>query len=57
MIGELLRNFKEFIQNREKYMLGKEYVQYCIKQLTEEDQQLAKQYLVPLFPAKDQKVK
>lgn len=49
---ELTKQFKLLIVDREKYNLGKEYVQYCIKQLTEEDQILAKQILVPFFPPK-----
>jgi hypothetical protein len=38
--------------NREQFSLGKEYVQYCMKQLEEDDLELAKQFLVPLFPPK-----
>lgn len=31
---------------------GREYVQYCMKQLHEDDYQLAKQYLLPFFEKK-----
>lgn len=55
LFAEIQNKFKEFIQDKSKHELGKEYVQYCIKQLTEEDQLLAKEYLVPLFPPKNAK--
>ncbi len=55
LMEEILNQLKQFIQDREKYHLGKEYIQYCIKQLTDEDQSLAKQFLVPLFPPKEPK--
>ena len=42
----ILNEFKEFIQTTQQ---GKEYVQYCVKQLHDDDQMLAKQYLLPLF--------
>ena len=41
----IINSFKEFINEKQ----GKEYTQYCVKQLHEDDQQLAKQYLLPLF--------
>lgn len=33
----LIDQFRNFIQNKEKYPMGKEYVKYCIKQLHEDD--------------------
>lgn len=41
----ILANFKEFMEDKEKYKLGSEYIKYCINQLHEDDQILAKQFL------------
>ena len=46
---DIMDKFKEFIQDKEKYKHGRQYIQYCIRQLHEDDQSLARRYLVPMY--------
>ena len=45
----LIDNFKVFIEDKKTYLMGTEYLQYCIKQLHDDDRVLAEKYVVPLF--------